>query len=371
MANHGNNRLRIVLVGLGGVSEPHLLAYRDLPSVEIIGVVEPRKARLQQICEIYAVRGFESADALLAQLRPDVACILTPAATHRRLTEQFAQAGVHVLCEKPIAVTLEDALAMSEACSRAAVRFFYGSSYRFLPAVRRARELILGGAIGEVRLLTEQLIGGTGSENYQPMSAAHYPEGGPGGGGHGLVDHGVHMLDIFPWLIDSPISSALGRGDRTGAPARPEFALLTMQNGAIGTLTYDGSTFPGELPWEGLFSEGRSWVDGRGWVGETGRWERGPGNIQVYGTRGSLRIFHYTNQLFLHCQGRHEQVPVAHAATPAHFGLQMEQFRADLRASRAAYTPIEDGIRALRVLHAIYDSERAGCWQPIGTAGHE
>jgi predicted dehydrogenase len=363
------DRLKVAVIGLGAVAEPHLLAYKSLSAVSIIGVVEPRRARLTEIEKLYGVQGYETTDALLAEQRPHVACILTPAATHRAVTEQFAASGVHVLCEKPIAVTIEDAVAMAHACARAGTCFFYGSSYRYLPAVERARSIIQSGILGEIRLIVESVLGGDGLANYRPMSDAHYPQGGAGGGGYGLVDHGIHMLDIFPWLCGSPIVSVLGRGDRTGGAPETEFAMLKMLNRTMGFLMYDSCSRSTELPYEGIFSDGRRWVDERGWVGEQGQWDSGPGSICVYGTRGSLRIFHYANKLFINT-GRIEEIPLVSAgATPGHFGLQLHQFHEDLRHNRPPATSAADGIRALQALHAIYESEGSGQWRPVpGTA---
>jgi predicted dehydrogenase len=359
------NRPKVALIGLGAVAEPHLIALESLDSIRVVGGVDPRAARRSEFFERFGLRGFESVADLLAQSKPDIACLLTPASTHRALTEQCAKAGVNVLCEKPMAVTVEDAVAMRDVCEQSKVSFFYGSSYRFLPAVRMAKSLIESGAIGEVRLVVEHLLTGEGAESYRPLSSSHYPVGGPGGGGYGLVDHGIHLLDVIPWMCGSPITSVLGRGDRTGAKSRPEFALIGMRNGADGIVLYDGSTRSLDLPWEGIFSEGRQWIDGRGWVGECGQWERGAGSIQVYGSEGALRIFHYANRLFINRSDKCEELSVGTGATPYHFGRQLEQFCDNLRRHEAPATPAVDGIRALRVLHAIYESELAGQWQIV------
>ena len=218
-----------------------------------------------------------------------------------------AAAGAHVLCEKPMAVTLEDANAMAEICVRADVRFFYGSSYRYLPAVQEAKSLITAGAIGTVRLVIEEALGGDGADAYRALSSDHYPVGGPGGGGYGLVDHGIHMLDVFPWLCDSTIIAVFGRGDRTGNAPRPEVAMLEMRNGSTGVLIYDGSTRPATAPSAGVFSEARRWIAGRGWMGEAGEWETDSGNIRIYGTAGSLHVFHYANKLFINRTGRPQE----------------------------------------------------------------
>jgi predicted dehydrogenase len=355
---------RVALIGLGAVAEPHLVAYLAL-GIDIVGVVDPRQERREEIAARYDVPAFDSLNALLCQAKPAIACILTPANTHRPLTEQCAAAGVHVLCEKPMAVTLEDARAMAVACDHARVSFFYGSSYRYLPPLLEARRLIAAGAIGTVRLMTEQMIGGKGADAFTPLSAAHYPDGGPGGGGYGLVDHGIHMLDVFPWLCGSPITAVCGRGDRTGMAPRPEFAFMTFACGAFGSLLYEGSTWPAELGSEGAYSEGRQWLDGRGWMGDTGQWESAPGGLRVYGSEGSLRILHYANKLFLNDRRGAREIRMPYGATPWHFGRQLKAFLDSLLRNQPPPTSAGDGLRALSALLAVYASEQGGQWQPV------
>lgn len=264
-----------------------------------------------------------------------------------------------------MAHTLQDAFAMEQACRQHAVQFHYGSSYRHLPAVMEARRLIMEGAIGTVRLLAEEVITGEGESSFVPLSATHYPTGGPGGGGYGLVDHGIHMLDILPWLCGSSISTVFGRGDRTGATARPEFAILGLTSGAMGMLLYDGSTWPLELPAEGLFSEGREWIDQRGWAGPPGFWDAHPGNIRVYGSKGSLRIYHYPNRLLVNQGSGLREHELPRGATPAHFGAQMRHFCQELDNGTDPSCGTGTGIQALAVLLAVYESERSGAWQAI------
>lgn len=359
----GRQRRSLGVIGLGTVAEPHIEAYLQLDCVEVIGLAEPCAPRREEVAGRFGLPSFESCAQLLAAAVPDILCVLTPASTHRQIVEEGARAGVHLLCEKPMAHSLEDAFAMEHACRQHRVRFCYGSSYRHLPAVMEARRLIAEGAIGAVRLLIEEVFTGEGESSYRPLSATHYPVGGPGGGGYGLVDHGVHMLDILPWLCDSSIATLIGRGDRTGAAPRPEFALLGLTNGALGVLLYDGSTWPLELPSEGLFSEGREWVDRRGWVGARGRWDSHPGNIRVYGSKGALRIYHYANRLLLSRDGGLRECELPPQATPAHFGAQMRHFCQELDDGADPSCGAETGIRALQALFAIYDSEQSGSWR--------
>ncbi|MBL8266033.1 MAG: Gfo/Idh/MocA family oxidoreductase, partial [Steroidobacter sp.] len=301
------------------MADSHLAAYRDLPEIEIVAVVDPRADRVRQVSESIGAPGFSDCFEMLKKVRPRIACVLSTVASHRSLTEMLAAAGVHILCEKPIANRVEDAVAMKQVCERHGVQFMYGSSYRYLPAVIQARELIASGVIGKVRLIEERGVVGAGADKFAPMSAAHYPEGTPGGGGFGLFDHGVHLLDVFPWLLGSPIKRVLGRGNYTGRAMEPEFALLEHECGALGMLTYDESTVSSDLPWEGLFSHGHGWVHGQGFVGAVGAWTPGASFLRVHGTRGALRIFHYANRLFLSVPGEVREMPVPAGAAPEHF----------------------------------------------------
>jgi predicted dehydrogenase len=209
------------------------------------------------------------------------------------------------------------------------------------------------------------MIGGSGSESFTPMSALHYPDGGPGGAGYGLVDHGIHMLDIFPWLCGSPISAIVGWGDRTGQAPRPEFAVMTFASGALGTLLYDGSTFPAELASEGVYSQARQWQNERGWMGETGQWESAPGLLRVFGTAGSLRIHHYANRLFLADRNGSREIPISYGTAPWHFGAQLTAFFESLMHEKSPPTSADDGLRALAALLAVYASEKCGQWQSL------
>lgn len=355
----------VAIIGLGAVADSHLAAYRELSEIEIVAVVDPRPERVRQVSERVGAPGFLDCVAMLKEVRPRIACVTSTVASHRMLTETLAAAGVHILCEKPIANRVEDATAMKEVCARHGVQFMYGSSYRYLPAVMQARELIADGIIGRVRLIEERGVVGRGAANFVPMSAAHYPEGTPGGGGFGLFDHGVHLLDIFPWLLGSPVRRVLGRGNYTGRAMEPEFALLEHECGALGMLTYDESTVSSDLPWEGLFSHGHSWVHGEGFVGAVGEWTPGASFIRVHGTLGALRIFHYANRLFLALPGGVRELTVPAGAAPEHFGRQLRAFIHALDHSQPAPSSIDLGIDALSTLLSIYRSAETQCWVDV------
>jgi predicted dehydrogenase len=250
------------------------------------------------------------------------------------------------------------------ACETSGVKFFYGASYRFLPAVAKARELIQAGEIGDVQLLTESMIGGRGPEHYEDMGPHHYDLGGPGGSGSGLVDHGIHLIDTFAWMMNSDVASVFGRGALSGGPPLTEYLIMNFGNGASGQLCYNSATFSSGLPSEGIFSWSPEW---KAWnLAENGRlsngeWLEHPANIRVHGTRGALRIFYYANCLFLFAEGRREQIRVADHPMPDHFGLQLQSFAESIRHGREPATTGHDGIRALRAVLGAYESFDKQC----------
>jgi len=288
----------------------------------------------------------------------DIVCVLSPVSTHPNIVTECAEQGCHVLCEKPIAIDVAAAQDMVNVCAERAVKLCYGASYRFLPTLIKARELIQDGAIGEVLIMSESVVGGCGPDKVRTLSAAHYPEGGPGGSGMGLADHGIHLIDTFSWLTGSDIVSVFGRGNITGQALASEYLHMNFANGGIGQLLYNQGTFSSNLPREGTFSAGAEWSASS--FSPPGHWQAHPGSIHINGTKGALRIFHYANELYLIGENGTRKIEVLNQPAPAQFCLQIEAFAKSIIADTPPPSSGEDGLKALRVLMAAYESQRDG-----------
>jgi predicted dehydrogenase len=346
-------KLRVGLVGLGVVAACQLEALRLVDAVEIVSVCDNRSDLASKTAQSCHARAYTNYVDLLCDGGIDLIMVMTPVSTHREIVEAAARAGIHVFCEKPLAVTLADGEAMVSACQKADVKLFYGSCYRYLPAIRKAYDLIRQGAIGRIQLMSEQLIGGQGLARYNQLGPIHYPYGGPGGAGMGLVDHGIHLIDVFSWFVGSAPDTALGSGQISGAPAQSEFMALSFPGGAIGHLLYNAATYSAALPNEGMFSGGQGWLTD-GSITSAGGWENEPGSIAVYGTEGSLRIFHYTNALFLNKGDGPRRIELAGRPAFGHFATQLEDCVNSIRFDTPPSVGGEAGLQALRVLLSIY-----------------
>jgi UDP-N-acetyl-2-amino-2-deoxyglucuronate dehydrogenase len=351
-------RITVGIVGFGAVARIHVNAYRNCEHVEIVSVADNDAARLEQARGELDVSGYASLQDLLRAGVPDVVCVLTPPASHEVLVCVAAQAGAHVLCEKPMSLSVAACERMIEVCKAHNVRLGYGASYRYLPALQTAREMILRGDIGEVRVLREYAVGQWAGSARGTLGFGHYPKGGPGGSGMGLCDHGIHLIDVFPWLMDSVTVAASGRGNIAGEPQGPEYAHLEYANGAVGQLLYEDGTFSTTLPGEGAFAWGGGWnVGNSAAMALSGAWNPDPGCIHVHGSSGSLRIYHYANLLYRRAAAGAQQIRVPDRPMPQNFALQLEAFVEALRNGAPVPVPGEVGLEAVRTLLGIYEGK--------------
>jgi predicted dehydrogenase len=353
-----DERTKIGIVGFGKVARAHVDAYRACDGITIVSVADKDPGQLEVARSVLGVPAYLSLEQMLHAHELDIVCVLTPPAFHEEHVCVAAEARVHILCEKPMSLTVSACEHMIRVCRAMNVRLCYGASYRYLPALTTAREIILRGDIGDVLVLREHAVGAMTAPKRGTLSFAHYPEGGPGGSGMGLCDHGIHLIDAFPWLMDSVVTAVSGRGNISGEPQRPEYANLEYANGAVGQLLYEDGTFTTTLPAEGVFAWGGSWKAGSGGAtAPSGAWNPDPDCIHVHGSRGSLRIYYYANMLFHRTESGVRQIPVPDRPVPCNFTMQLEAFIEAIRSGAPTPVPGEVGLDAVRTLLAIYDGK--------------
>jgi len=342
-------KLRLGLIGLGGVAQVcHLPGYREVETIAIVAGADLRKDVLMKVTTEWGFNGYTDYEKMLKKENLDIACILTPPSIRRQITEKVAEHGVNVLVEKPMALTLEDAISMIAKCEKEGVKLCYGETFRFLPTCNKAKEMIENGLLGDLSLLLETVIRGQGLAHYEPYHI--YPIGAPGAGAWGLTDHGIHLVDTFRWFTGSEVDWVFGRGTRSGKPPSTEFLTMKFKTGVIGQLIYNETTYPSDMPYEGIFSWGS--YDAQG----ISRWEQFPGNFRVHGTKGALRIFAYPNKMFFFGEDKKQEIKVLDKPHPHHFGLQIESFAKHLIHGEDPDVTGIDGLKDLQIILAAYES---------------
>ncbi|MCO5246348.1 MAG: Gfo/Idh/MocA family oxidoreductase, partial [Anaerolineae bacterium] len=197
-------------LGLLSFAHVHAEGYahnlRTMPGIEFVGIADAEPDRGAQAARNYDTTFFPTYEALLAE-RPDGVVICSENARHRPLVEMAAAAGVHVLCEKPLANSLDQAREMMNAAKSAGVINMINFNYRRVPAVVLARKLIAEGRIGEVRHFRAIYLQDWILDPEFPLVWRLKKELAGSGA---LGDIAAHIVDLSRYLLGDEIASVTG-----------------------------------------------------------------------------------------------------------------------------------------------------------------
>jgi predicted dehydrogenase len=249
------NSLGIGVIGCGRIAQSHLKsvdAHKHARAVAVVDVIPERAEETAKRFQIPKV--CRSLDELLSLPEVDAVIVCTPPAAHTAPTLAALSAGKHVLCEKPFALDVGEAEQMTEAAEKAG-RWLSVCSARARcgAAARKARELILDGAIGtpyHIRSTAFRQRGRPGIDFWQ--DATWFQDKSQAGGG-ALMDLGVYQIDLMLWLLGNPkVKSVLATTFQgVGAPPPPGVrqdvedhvtAMMVLDNGASAVLEQGWST---------------------------------------------------------------------------------------------------------------------------------
>lgn len=201
-------KIRWGVIGAGGIA-----LRRTIPEAvampgraELTAVMDLDPERAEAVGKKFGVPHYSSEAELLAA-DIDAIYIATPPNVHCRQVVQAAEAGKHILCEKPVALSVDEIDRMEAAVSKAGVKFMLGFCMRNNVYHRKARELVQSGALGSIVMGRAQLTCW-----YPPIPGAWRQDVSIGGGGS-LIDMGTHCLDILEWITGSKIVEVVGFED--------------------------------------------------------------------------------------------------------------------------------------------------------------
>ncbi|MBV8780787.1 MAG: Gfo/Idh/MocA family oxidoreductase, partial [Phycisphaerae bacterium] len=146
------DRVRIGIIGLGNMGAAHACYINSVPGATLGAVCDIDHAKLKSAADQYKVPSFESADKLIDSKTVDAILIATPHYDHAPIARHAFERGIHVLCEKPVSVTVGEARALNEAYAHTngKVKFAIMFNQRTDPRYRKMRDLIAGGDLGQI-----------------------------------------------------------------------------------------------------------------------------------------------------------------------------------------------------------------------------
>jgi UDP-N-acetyl-2-amino-2-deoxyglucuronate dehydrogenase len=194
------------VIGCGGIA-----ARRTIPefkkmvsNAELVSVMDISEKRAQEVAQQFDVPHFCTTEEELLSQDLDAVYIATPQNVHCNQAVRAAQAGKHILCEKPIAITVEEVDQIEKACSDNGVKFMLAFCMRQNMYHKKARELVQSGALGQMVMGRAQLTCW-----YPPIPGAWRQDASISHGGS-LIDMGTHCLDLLEWIMDSTIVEVSG-----------------------------------------------------------------------------------------------------------------------------------------------------------------
>lgn len=339
------DQLQVGVIGLG-MGRHHIAGYQNHPSAQVVAISDTDPIRLQEIGDKYNIpKRYATAEQMFSAEKLDVVSIATPNKFHKPITLACFEAGCHVLCEKPMAMSAVEGREMLAAAKKAGKRLMINFSYRFTEQSMALKQQVDMGAIGEV---------------YFARTIWHRRRGLPGfggwfgqkslSGGGPLIDLGVHRIDLALWLMGypkpvwvlgstyNPIGSAL-------AAARK--ANFDVEDLAVGLVKFDnGATLEVEASWAANIKESE--------LMET----------RLFGTLGGLvqrnldETYKFEAELYLERGGAHFDMklhpPVPPVPTP------MYHFIDCIINDKPHIATGDEGLLVMEILDGLYQSAADG-----------
>jgi predicted dehydrogenase len=232
--------MKIGIVGAGAMALRFLKAVgKEVSGVEFVAVYDVLATQLSDFGQLHPrMRTYSQYDDLLDDPQVDAVYIATPVHTHRHLSVQAAQAGKHILCEKPMAVSLEDCQAMVASAETHNVTLQIGYMMRFHPSHRYIKQAIQDGVLGEIQFAH---IERTDFFDFKSADIPHhrmwFVDKSKSGGG-AFMDLGCHLIDLLMFLVGDQVSEVnfLASPDEDLGVELSGLASVSFQRGAVGTV---------------------------------------------------------------------------------------------------------------------------------------
>ncbi|MCX6991730.1 MAG: Gfo/Idh/MocA family oxidoreductase [Kiritimatiellaeota bacterium] len=216
-------KLRVGVAGLGDFGLLHMKVFSQIPYVEITRVCSRTASRAREVADQFGVPAISTDYADFAQADDvDVISVVTLGKDHRAVVVPALQAGKHVLVEKPMADTVEDARAMATAAQRSSGKFMVAHICRFMPQYYRAKELVTQGRLGHLSMI-------------QTFRNNHYTALSPDRKNNTMRETAIHDIDLALWITGSDVAEAHGfkRYNQSDKEADSCLAVVKLANGTL------------------------------------------------------------------------------------------------------------------------------------------
>ena len=358
-----NKKLRVGVIGLG-MGRVHIEGYQAHPDAEVVAIADLNEQRLGEVAQKYKVAAqYTSFETMLAKEALDVVSIATPNKFHKAHTLAALRAGCHVLCEKPMAMSAQEAQEMLDVAEEMDKRIMINFSFRFTEQSMALKEQVDAGVLGDI---------------YFARSVWHRRRGVPGlsqlgvrrnvykfgnwfmqknmSGGGPLIDLGVHRLDLALWLMGYP---------------KPTWIMGSTYNpiGSAWAAELDAKFTVEDLATAYIkFENGASMVLEASWAANIA--EKELMHTRLLGTKAGLvqrnydEGYQFEAELYLDINGNQFDMTLHPPAKPVM--KSMYYFVESILHNTPHPATGQEGLMVMEILDAIYESARTGAPVKMG-----
>jgi predicted dehydrogenase len=334
--------LRFALVGCGRIAHRHaqLLANKQVGGAELAAVCDVIPERAAEFGSKYRVSHFTDMDEMMVASKADVVSVLTPSGLHAEHVIRLSRHGKPIVCEKPMALTLDDADAMIRACDVAGCRLFIVKQNRWNRPVVKLREAFESGRFGKLVMGTVR-VRWCRTQAYYDLDAWRGTWRFDGGI---LANQASHHLDLLEWMMGD-VETVFAKSTTALVNVETEdtaVAVLRFTNGALGVIEATTATRPKDLE----------------------------GSLSIMGEKGTVEIAGFAvNEIrhwaFVDAQPDDAAVLATHSVNPPNvygFGHQayLEHVVDCITTNKSALVDGLEGRKSLELITALYESIESG-----------
>lgn len=337
--------LKVGVVGLG-MGKAHLNSYINDDRVTVEAITDIDEEKLKMVSEKHSIpQIYTDAEDMFKNAGLDAVSIAVPNFLHKKLTISALKAGLHVLCEKPMSVSLADAQEMKKVVDDSGKNFMLNLSFRYNPMSQSLKKVVDSGEVGEI---------------YSGRTIWHRRRGMPGfggwfgkkelAGGGPLIDLGVHRLDLALWLMGYPNPIAVSGATYNhiaSAEAKKQNKEFTVEDLAMGFIRFDN---------------GASLIVETSWA--VNQKERELMETKLYGTKAGIvqknknEGYEFEAKVYSEKDGMHttQTIDIPAAANSSTY----KEFIDSIVEDREPTATAEHGVKLQKILEGLYRSAEEG-----------
>jgi predicted dehydrogenase len=325
-------KTRFAMIGAGAIAQTYAQAFSQCRSAQLIGVADTRADAAEAMANTLGCRSFSCYRTMIEELSPEAVVVCTPPISHPEISRWLLHRGIHVLCEKPLAIDSTSARHMFEAAEAGGAKLTMATKFRFVDDVVRAKAIVASGILGDIVLFENTFtaqVDMTRRWNSNPQVS----------GGGVLIDNGTHSVDITRFFLGPLVEIQVVEGKRVqDLPVEDTVRMFVRSEaGVMGSIDL-------------------SWAINK----------QQPQYISIYGSQGTIVVGWRESKYRRRSDDEWITFGSGYNKLQA-FTDQIENFALALRGEETLRVSPEDALASVEAVEAAYAALERTRWQPVPT----